>query len=83
MNAGTPEQTAAIDAWKNCGNKYDYDAVCNMLKDIGLYEIPFYGKSTGKVWNGEKYRYGSAWIIDEIPQNVIDEIECFIDAHNV
>lgn len=79
MNAGTPEQEQAIKEWKDAGNKYDYDAVCEMLKEKGLYEVPFTGKSTGKEWHGEIYRYGSAWIVSDIPEADLCEIKAFIE----
>jgi hypothetical protein len=78
MNAGTPEQTAAIKEWENAGNKYDYTAACDMLKEKGLYEIPFYGKTTGKVYNGELYRYGTGWVVNDIPENELNDIKEFI-----
>ncbi len=79
MNAGTPEQEKAINEWKKAGNKYDYTAVCDYLKSIDLYEINFTGKSTGKYYNNELYRYGTAWIIEEIPENDFNAILKFIE----
>ena len=75
MNAGTPEQSAAADNWmKHKGNRYDYDKVCDMLKACNLYEVPFYGLSTSKQWNGEPYRYGTAWLVREIPAADLSQI---------
>lgn len=61
MKAGTPEQEDAIKAWKAQGNKYDYTKAVEHLKSIGLYEV-----------NG--YKYGTAWLKEELPQAIIDEV---------
>lgn len=78
MHAGTPEQEAAIAEWKADGNRYDYTAVCEMLKEIGLYEVEFTGKTVGRMYDHEPYKYGHAWIIQDIPEDVLKEIEEFI-----
>ena len=72
MHAGTPEQEEAVKEWINAGNKYDYADACEMLKEKGLYEIPFTGKTIGKEYNGEMCRYGSAWVVTDIPAPVLD-----------
>lgn len=66
MKAGTPEQEGALKAWKALGNKYDYDAACNFLKSIDLYEVYFE--------NGEKYIYGHKWLFNKIPDVIVQEI---------
>lgn len=78
MHAGTPEQEQAIAAWKAKGNMYDYTAACDYLKGIGLYEVEYTGKSTGRMYDNEPYRYGSAWLIQDIPEDVVREMEEFI-----
>lgn len=75
MHAGTPEQEAAIEEWKAAGNRYDYKAACEMLKDIGLYEVNYTGASVGRMYNNEPYKYGQAWLIQELPGNVLLRIE--------
>lgn len=75
MHAGTPEQEAAIEEWKAAGNKFDYTAACNMLKEKGLYEVNYTGLSTGRRYNDELYRYGQAWLIQELPGNVLIQVE--------
>lgn len=82
MNAGTPEQTAAIKAWEAAGNRYEYTAVCEMLKEQNLYEVPFYGRSIGQEYNGESYKYGHGWIISDIPAADLEEIAQFISTEN-
>jgi len=81
MHAGTPEQEAAVKEYTNTGNKYEYTAVCNYLKCRGLYEINFTGKSCGRYYNNELYRYGTAWIIDDIPGGDLLRIEHIITAN--
>lgn len=66
MHAGTREQQAAIDAWKAEGNRYDYDAVCEHLKSIGLYEVEHEGKP---------YKYGHGWLYWEIPAEDLEKIK--------
>ncbi len=56
LNAGTPEQTAAINKWMAYGHRYSYDEACQYLKSIGLYEVPH---PTRK---GETYQYGHEWL---------------------
>ena len=75
MHAGTPEQEKAVAEWKAAGNEYDYKAACEMLKERGLYEVPFTGKTVGRKWNGEPYRYGSGWIVHELPRSVLKEVK--------
>lgn len=82
MHAGTPEQEAAIKAWEAAGNKYEYTAACNMLKAAGLYTVNYTGKSTGRYYNNEPYTYGTAWIIEELPGDVLIRIEHIITAAN-
>ena len=79
MNVGTPEQTKAIKEWEADGNRYDYDAACQMLKGKGLYEVPFYGRTTSKSWNGELYRYGTGWVVNDIPDDDLREIATLLN----
>ena len=73
MNAGTPEQTKAVNEW--CANhQYDYTEIVEHLKELGLYEVPYTGKAIGKEYNNELYRYGSAWLIRELPDEVVKRV---------
>ena len=78
LNAGTPEQEEAIQ--KMGSRSYNYDTVCEYLKNIGLYEVNYTGLSIGKVYNNEPYKYGHAWLIREIPQDVIKRIKVLISG---
>lgn len=82
MNAGTPEQEKAVEEWKAAGNRYDYTAACEMLKEKGLYEVNFTGATTGRYYKNEPYRYGSGWVVEEIPGDVLLRIEHIITAAN-
>lgn len=81
MHAGTPEQEKCINEYlqKN-GIKYSYELACDILKEYGLYEVPFYGKTVGKEYNGELYKYGHGWIVNDIPENDLDDIINFINS---
>jgi hypothetical protein len=65
MHVGTPEQEAAVKVWKEQGNRYEYKAICEMLKDLGLYEVEY---------NGKPYRYGSGWLYQPIPEADLQRI---------
>lgn len=76
LHAGTPEQEEKIETWKAEGNKYDYKAVCDMLKTCGMYEIPLHYNLVGtRKADGELYKYGYGWVIWDIPENDLKEIK--------
>lgn len=80
LHAGTPEQEAAIAEWEAAGNRYKYETVCEMLKERGLYEIPFTGKTVGRMYNNELYRYGHGWVVVDLPESVIAECKALVEA---
>ena len=68
LHAGTPEQEDALD--KEFGKNYpDYAIQCAYLKEIGLYEVEL---------NGKPYKYGHAWLFEEVPQDVLDFVVDFM-----
>ena len=71
MNAGTPEQEKKVHEWIDAGIKYDYSEFCEMLNECGLYEVEYTGKSVGRYYDHEPYKYGHGWIINELPDDVI------------
>lgn len=75
MHAGTPEQEAAVEAWKSAGNKYEYRAACEMLKACGLYEVNYTGLSVGRRYENEPYKYGHGWLVRELPGPVLLRVE--------
>lgn len=74
MHAGTPEQEAAIDKWKQEGHKYDYAEVCEFLKSIGLYEVNYTGITVGRRYENEPYKYGHGWVVKELPSDIYDTV---------
>ena len=80
MNAGTPEQEAAVKEWQAAGNRYDYTAACEMLKACGLYEVPLTANLIGtRKADGKPYKYGSGRVIAEIPENDIAKIKSLLE----
>lgn len=69
-HAGTPEQEAAIKEWEEHGNRYDYTKACEYLKSIGKYEVNYTGIGVGRIFNNEPYRYGTAWLVRILPEDV-------------
>lgn len=84
MNAGTPEQEAALKEWAaNGGDVSDYVKRTKVLKEKGLYEVPFTGMTVGKVYNGERYRYASGWVVKPIPGDVLARINALLGEASV
>lgn len=79
MNAGTITQENALkEAVKN-GELDSYGAnnfenTCNYLKRAGLYEVEV---------DGKPYRYGSGWLVREIPEGDLERIEYFLEHGEV
>lgn len=64
MHAGSPKQEEMIKAWKTSNNRpYDYDMICEMLDEAGLLVDKSY------IHKGKPYKYGTAWLIREIPED--------------
>lgn len=59
MRAGTPKQEEAIRRWRSTTDDPSYDAACKMLESIDLLFD-----------NG--YRYGTAWLKEEVPVDVLE-----------
>ena len=75
MKAGTPEQEAAIKEWRESGhNRYDYNEICEMLKEKGLYEVEFTGMTVGRMYDHELYKYGHGWVVEALPTEVEDRL---------
>lgn len=63
MRAGTPAQEEALNAVKGTFNRLNwYDEACSYLASVSLLED-----------NG--YRYGTAWLTEELPQDVVDYVQ--------
>lgn len=76
MRAGSPKQENAIEKWLNSGNQYDYETACEFLRSIGLYEDKEYIK------DGKPYRYGTAWLYEEIPDEDMSKIERLLNCED-
>ena len=76
MKAGSPRQELAINAWKLGGATYEYKAACEMLAQLGLLEDQDY------IHEGKPYKYGSAWLRCEIPNEVISFLASLPKSEN-
>ena len=79
MNAGTIEQEDALkEAVKNgeltSYGANNYENTCNYLKSVGLYEVEV---------DGKPYKYGSGWLVREIPEDDLERIEYFLEHGEV
>lgn len=78
-NSGTPEQEAAVAEWEAAGNRYDYDAAREMLKQRGLYEVPLTANLIGtRKADGLPYKYGHGWVIAPIPADDLAKIKALL-----
>lgn len=82
INAGTPEQTEAIQKWLNQGNKYDYEKAIEHLQDLDLYAVYWTGHTHSKDYDNEPYIYGTEWIVRDLPENVIQRVTEIINGVN-
>ena len=74
MKAGSPKQQEAVEKWEAQGNKYEYDAVCRMLEERGLLVDESF------IHNGNPYKYGTAWLKEELPDSVVSFLASLPDA---
>lgn len=73
MNAGTPEQSAALKKYhEENGLRYDYTKDVEYLKSINLWEV--------MLPSGEIYKYGHGWLYREIPENDLKEIKELLNS---
>lgn len=79
MNAGTPEQEAAVKEWMAEGNLYNYTAACEMLESRNLYEVPLNADLVGtRKADGKRYCYGFGWVIAPIPAEDLTRIKLLL-----
>lgn len=79
-HAGTPEQEQAVAEWRAEGNRYDYTAACEMLKQRGLHEVNYTGLSVGRRYDNEPYKYGHGQLVQELPGDVLLKVEHMLSA---
>ena len=61
---------------------YNYDKVCEHLKDLDLYAVYYTGHGWDKEYNNEPYVYGTDWIIKPLPEEVIKRVRKIIKENN-
>ena len=61
---GSPRQMEVVRNRKELGQACDYDTMCDVLKALDLYEDKEF------LYNGRPYKYGEAWLQEEIPVDV-------------
>ena len=78
LHAGTVEQEEALNKWRASNSSRDnidggtsYDKDCEYLKSIGLYEVDY---------NGKPYRYGTAWLKRDIPEEDLNQIKELLEV---
>lgn len=64
MQAGTPEQMEYLEKYPDIK---DYSKKCELLKQVGLYEI-------------DGYKYGSKWLTKELPLEVVAFLKSLPDT---
>lgn len=82
LHAGTRDQEKALKEFRQDKSTYNYRQECEYLKTLDLYEVNYTGYANDKEYKGEPYRYGSSWLIQMIPEDVVEEIKAFIGSHN-
>jgi hypothetical protein len=72
LKAGTPAQEAFIDVHKHEFDRLDwYGDACKMLQAVDLLVAEH--EPEQMVWGvGRGYRYGTAWLSEEVPSEVIE-----------
>lgn len=82
MRAGTREQEAEIEKHKAeyTGNDH-YTWACDLLKKAGLYVVDASNYITAAgVHASKEYKYGSQWLREELPQDVINFMQSLPDT---
>lgn len=69
LNAGTPKQEAFLRGLEDGNGGLGYEKAVEALKEAGIYEDEDY------IWNGKPYRYGSAWLKEEVPADVVEWLQ--------
>lgn len=67
LTPGSPKQEDFLN--KVFDKRPNYDTCIDKLKEVNLYEDESF------IFNGQPYKYGSAWLKTELPQEVINEIK--------
>jgi len=78
MKAGSPKQEEFLDSldddYRSAGFSSHYDWACSVLEEAGLHPDLTY------MHNGSPYRYGSAWLREEVPAEVLEWLYALPDT---
>lgn len=74
MRAGSPAQMAFLRAHPVTDRLNYYTRACEALAKAGLHPDPSYLR------DGEPYSYGSAWIAEEVPAEVVEFLQALPDS---
>lgn len=69
LRAGSPKQEAYLRELEERGMEMNYAKACEVLKEAGIYE------DEDCIRDGKPYRYGTAWLKEEIPAWVLDWLQ--------
>ena len=84
MHAGTPEQEAFVERYladmkaTDPNHRYDYTEAKEALKAAGLLTVEYTGKTTGRMYDHEPYTYGHGWVVNDLPESVLEEIKSLL-----
>lgn len=67
MKSGTKKQEECLRNWKDRPEGFSYEEDCKYLKEHKLYE-------------DRGYAYGSAWLVEVLPEEIIKEVEYLCDV---
>lgn len=76
LAAGSPKQEDWLRSHPLAGIDWEvsyYERACESLKEAGLNPDPNY------IHNGKPYEYGTAWLKEELPADIIKEVESWIN----
>lgn len=80
MHPGTPEQEKILSDAGICG---DYDQAVKYLTSCDMCDVTYTGKAVGHFYYNESYRYGSGWIVKDLPLDVIGRVCEIIDEYSI
>lgn len=74
MQAGSPAQSTYLREHPVTDRLHYFEAACTALRGAGLHPDPSH------MHNGKPYLYGSAWLREEVPADVLDFLSSLPDA---
>lgn len=69
LNGGSPKQEAFLRELDAKNEGIGYQQACEALKEAGIYEDADF------IYKGKPYRYGSAWLKEEVPVEVLEWLQ--------